>query len=325
MDINSIILKSKKYIVFFAIVFLIIFFGYILLYFGYNESFYIENGLIQSIFQVITFVGDPKFFIIVIAIFYYGIDKNFGKNLIYVFLFSAFINIFIKSFIKDPRPSTNIRNGTEIERTFGFPSAHSQISVSFWGYIFYNFIKNIKKYIIQSICIIIIALVSISRVILGVHDIIEVLGGIIIGLFVLEIFILIKPYFNGFKEVPLIIKLPFFGLFSFVSWYSIVYFFPNCFNEIGQAGGILFAAAIFIPLEEKFVGYATDFFDLKKKVIISSLGLFLIFLLYFLMNYILQETTVVNYVSVFIEYIILGFFIFLIIPFLLKRAINHYF
>ncbi len=146
MKLNKIIFGTKKYIVFFTIIFLLIFFSVILVYFGYNESLYIENNLINTIFNGITQLGDARFFIIVFAVFYFAIDKKFGKNLLYIFLLSAYINTFIKSFFKDPRPLTNIKNGKPIEKTFGFPSAHAQISASFWGYIFYNFKDHLKKY-----------------------------------------------------------------------------------------------------------------------------------------------------------------------------------
>ncbi len=325
MELNKIIFGPKKYIVFFTIIFLILFFGITLVYFGYNESFYIDNNLINSIFKGLTLFGDARFFIIVFAVFYFGIDKEFGKNLLYIFLLSAYINTFLKSFIKDPRPNTNLENGKPIENTFGFPSAHAQISASFWGYIFYNIKDHIKRYFVQGLCIFFIIIVSVSRLMIGVHDVIEVFGGIIIGLFVLELFILVKPRLIGFEHVPLRLKLPFVGLFAFVLWFSMIYLFPGSFREFGQLGGIFFSALVFIPIEEKFVEYTTEFFELKIRFIVSLVSIILIIVAFFLIDYILAKVILLDYISIFIEYIILGFFILLFIPFILKRAINHYY
>ena len=105
------------------------------------------------------------------------------------------VNIFcssIKDILKDPRPLTN---DIRLEKDYGFPSAHSQVSVAAYGYFAYRF-KNTKfknSSIIPILFSFIIFLVAISRVIIGVHDVQDVIGGLLIGIIFLLIVIYLEP------------------------------------------------------------------------------------------------------------------------------------
>lgn len=75
---------------------------------------------------------------------------------------------------------------------FSFPSGHSMMSMSFYGFIAYLLYVNMKsrwKYLIISLFSIIILLIGISRVYLGVHYASDVLAGFSAGLAWLAVFI----------------------------------------------------------------------------------------------------------------------------------------
>ena len=179
---------SKQALIILAIISMFIFVvGIILLLLGYNEAFYSESSLIRTIFEAITFTGEAIFFIILIAVFYITYDKKFAKDLAICLMASTYLNEVAKNIGQDPRPITNIDLTDEpyffTEPDFGFPSGHSQNAVATWGYLAYDFKdKKEPSYLIPAVMSVWIFLIAISRLIIGVHDLQDIIGGLLIGI-----------------------------------------------------------------------------------------------------------------------------------------------
>ena len=83
---------------------------------------------------------------------------------------------------------------------FSFPSGHSMVSISFYGFIAYLFYVNMRsrwKYAIISFFSVIIFLIGISRIYLGVHYASDVLAGFSAGLAWLAIFVMLVNKINN--------------------------------------------------------------------------------------------------------------------------------
>ncbi len=106
-------------------------------------------------------------------------------NLALVFL----VNLIVKTIIQRPRPFCNITN----EPGFSFPSAHSMVSMAFYGYIMYLVYKNVKpsgkKYVLCALLFALIILIGVSRIYLGAHFFSDVLGGFLLAICYLMVFI----------------------------------------------------------------------------------------------------------------------------------------
>ena len=203
---------SKRFLITIGMISAIIFIvGIILIALGYNETFYVDNAIVQIIFEVISYLGEPVVFIIIIAIFYIVYDKKFAKNLAFSLLISGYINEFVKEIFQDPRPPTNVDPKAEygfVETSYGFPSGHTQTAVATWGYMAYEFKDEPKSYIIPIILSVIIFLISISRIIIGVHDLEDIIGGFAIGICLLVAFIYLEPIISPkINKLSLIIKI----------------------------------------------------------------------------------------------------------------------
>ena len=84
---------SKKALIAIGIISLsILIVGMILMALGYNEACFIENSVVQIIFEIITFTGNGLFLIMVIAIFSFIYDKRFAKNFFLMWILSGSIN-----------------------------------------------------------------------------------------------------------------------------------------------------------------------------------------------------------------------------------------
>lgn len=107
-------------------------------------------------------------------------------NLVIVYL----LNLLIKLIVGRPRPEVL---KLVYETSYSFPSGHAMVSTGFYGLLMYISYKKIKNKVLRNTLIgflgILIFLIGISRIYLGAHYATDVIGGIIIGIIYLIIYI----------------------------------------------------------------------------------------------------------------------------------------
>ncbi len=143
-------------------------------------------------FEFITFFGSYNFvilFLILFLIFLTFFTKN--KN----FFVSNFLSLFI-SIIFTFSVVTLLKNIFQVsgppgriiyETDFSFPSAHAAMSTVVFGMFYFLITENFKiktknKNFFLIFIILVIFLVSVSRLVLKVHYLYEILFGILIGI-----------------------------------------------------------------------------------------------------------------------------------------------
>ncbi|MFX1256932.1 MAG: phosphatase PAP2 family protein [Promethearchaeota archaeon] len=324
---------SKKAKIIIGVISILIFaIGVILIALGYNEAFYINNATVQLIFKIITFTGEETFFIILIAIFYIIYDKRFAKNLAFSLLFCAYINQFLKDIIRDPRPPTNSDPNAEhglIETGYGFPSAHSQNAVASYGYITYEFKDKSKRYIIAVILSILIFLIAISRLIIGVHDLQDIVGGLLIGIGLLIAFIHLEPIFSEkINSLNLITKILIILVISVLIFLIGTLLFPTTglqlldnpplYSDAGLyalVGGIILGLGIGYLLENKYIDYQPSEINNKQKLINLVIGLIILLLAYLGLDLIISGNVILR----FIRYALLSFLLSFLVPLIFTK------
>ena len=115
-----------------------------------------------------------------------------NKKLAFFFFGSLVLNVLmnqlIKALVRRERPI----NSLIYVGGFSFPSGHSMVSMAFYGmliYIFYKLMKNNKfKWLVMSLCGLLIILIGFSRIYLGVHYLSDVLVGFSVSLLYLDVF-----------------------------------------------------------------------------------------------------------------------------------------
>ena len=154
-------------------------------------STFLISDFATPIAKFITNFGGA-IFIAVVAIFLAIIIKNkkIGISIITNLVIITGLNQLFKIILQRPRP-TEYRI---IQETgYSFPSGHSMISMAFYGYLIYLIYKHVKNKYIRWISIsllsILICLIGISRIYFGVHYTSDVLGGFLISISYLVIYI----------------------------------------------------------------------------------------------------------------------------------------
>jgi len=141
--------------------------------------------------RIITELGSPVVYIILLPIIYWCIDEKKCLHLGIMILISVWLNIVLKFVFDQPRPFFEAYDpsvGIIHERMGGFPSGHAQNSLVMWM-IIASWGKQKRFYGIAALfCL----LIGFSRVYLGVHFPTDILGGWLIGAKLLAVYFLVN-------------------------------------------------------------------------------------------------------------------------------------
>ena len=140
----------------------------------------IRTETLTLLMTTITIMAESLFIVAILAGLYWCVDKIKSKRLAWFVLFNFVGNGMIKNLIQMPRPFDlgvvkPIR--AETATSFSFPSGHTQTATSFWSGAM--LVLRTKGMYVMGSCIIL--LTALSRVYLGVHWPMDVLGGIFFG------------------------------------------------------------------------------------------------------------------------------------------------
>lgn len=158
----------------------------------------IKNNILLSVATLLSFLGSIKGLIVVSFFLVFILKSN--KQRIFLFLdligSGLIINITKNIFLRE-RPII----GQNLLADYSFPSGHTFIAITFYGFLLYLVMKDKEsnyKRLKEGVLLFLIITIPLSRLILGVHYLTDVLGGITLGLAYL--FFLIIMYENNFLK-----------------------------------------------------------------------------------------------------------------------------
>ena len=192
--IKEFIIKNLKWIILFIALAEVVFnkeiiYGDII---GYKMvSTFLISDFATPVAKFITNFGGAIFLILTAIVLTILIkNKKIGLAILLNLTIITILNQLLKRILQRPRP-TEYRI---IEETgYSFPSGHSMVSMAFYGYLIYLIYKYVKNKYIKWISIallsILIGTIGISRTYLGVHYTSDVLGGFLISVSYLIIYV----------------------------------------------------------------------------------------------------------------------------------------
>lgn len=138
----------------------------------------------DAIAEAVTMLGEQYFFIAVISFVYWIVSRTEGFRLAVIFVYSSVFNSILKIAFRAPRPFERLPeiSGKRIETATGysFPSGHTQGAATF----FTTAALILKRWWASLIAAFIIVAVAVTRVYLGVHWPLDVIGGTIFGVLI---------------------------------------------------------------------------------------------------------------------------------------------
>lgn len=151
----------------------------------------IRNKNLTSILLTITNISSAYALIVLSILLLIIIKEKKIPLLITLNLICSYaLNAFAKVIFTRPRP---IGINLIEESGFSYPSGHSMVSMAYYGFIAYLIYKKQTNKLIKTIIIVslllTILLVGFSRIYLGVHYLSDVIGGFLLSIVYLMIFI----------------------------------------------------------------------------------------------------------------------------------------
>lgn len=133
---------------------------------------------LKGFFQFISLLGLEEFYLAIIPLIYWCLDKKLGKHLGYTFLFANALNYLGKHSFRGPRPYwLEPSLGLSTESSYGIPSGHTEAAAAFYLFLAGWFRKG---WVWLAALFMIIAM-GLSRIYLGVHFVHDVVAGLLIA------------------------------------------------------------------------------------------------------------------------------------------------
>ncbi|MBN2652276.1 MAG: phosphatase PAP2 family protein [Spirochaetales bacterium] len=180
--------------------------------FGYDILLWFQSwrtDFIGWIFAPFNYIGTEFFFIGLIAIMYWLINKQQAQRVSLVFLFTMWVNAFCKAWWKRPRPyMVSVEGKQQVNlfkpfaplESYGIPSGHTMSAGSFFGYLAFD----TKKKWLRAIFLALVLLMPISRLVHGFHFMQDVVSGLLLTLIILVIYAFVEDkIFEAFYNAPI--------------------------------------------------------------------------------------------------------------------------
>jgi glycerophosphoryl diester phosphodiesterase/membrane-associated phospholipid phosphatase len=145
---------------------------------------------LTPVLTVMSFLGDEEFYLLLLPLTYWAINRQLGLRLGAILLLSASLNGVLKLVFTTPRPSfLRPELGLLSETSFGLPSGHAQNAVAFWGLL----ALHVRSWLPRLLLLVLMAGIIWSRIHLGVHFVEDSLVGVLVGAALLGVFLLLEP------------------------------------------------------------------------------------------------------------------------------------
>ncbi|MEG0712404.1 MAG: phosphatase PAP2 family protein, partial [Niameybacter sp.] len=207
----------------------------------------IRTPFLTAIMEAITALAESLPLVLVISILYWCVDKKKTVRIGWIVMTSSVLNGVIKNLIKAARPfQKGVVSPIRVETatSYSFPSGHTQTATSFWTSAMILF-KDKGAYIIGCTMIVLTAL---SRIYLGVHWPVDVIGGVVIGLIAVVIADKLYDEMKGFTRWHVISV----GILAFI------FLIVPIEKDLVKAVGALWGFVVGCYIEQNYIHFQTE-------------------------------------------------------------------
>lgn len=136
-----------------------------------------SSPALDAFFTAVSLLGSEEFYMGLIPVVYWCVDRSVGIRLGLLWLASMDLNFALKDGLRWERPAGSGLRVVVPAAGYGFPSGHAQGNATLWGYL----CSVYPRPAFRVLAVTLVFLVSLSRLYLGVHYPADVLGGVAIG------------------------------------------------------------------------------------------------------------------------------------------------
>lgn len=265
---------------------------------------------LDAVMLFVTRLALERAYIAFLVVAYLAIDAVVGQRLALALLAGFYLNYHLKGLFDTPRPyvlEPAVARSEEAVLTgpgAGFPSGHAQSSTTFWGLA----ALYARRAWFWALAVALIVLISLSRLYLGLHLPVDVLGGLAVGLVVVAaayaLFAALPR--RGALGLPLVLAL---GLLLPLALHLV---WPVPDSEMLLGGLAAFVTGPRVLRYDPPRG-------LWPRALVAIIGLVLVFAALLGSSALLPEALKRDPVGGFVRYLLLGYVGVLLVPWLARR------
>ncbi|HWI65861.1 MAG TPA: phosphatase PAP2 family protein [Symbiobacteriaceae bacterium] len=156
----------------------------------------VHSPLLDKIALAITDLHSETIYLLVLPLLLWLYDKRFARYMVSVFLLGYWANDVLKDLFNTARPSPDDVRVIRPEPSGAFPSGHSQNPLMFWGAL----ALQARKTWLTVLLAIMVFLIGLSRLYVGVHWPLDLIGGWTIGAVMLWGFAATQGFWMGQRQ-----------------------------------------------------------------------------------------------------------------------------
>ena len=239
------------------------------------------GAFLSDFLSKMTFLGELNTVLVIMAVIYWCISKDFGTYLLMGWSGNRLVNGTLKvtacayrPWIRDAR-IVPFGNSMSTATGYSFPSGHTMNAATAYGGVTVR--KDMPR-VLRIVLGVVVALVAFSRIYLGVHTPQDILVGALAGMFVMWLTVKLMNWAARHPEKDWLILCIGIGLALAVALYAGLKPYPEDFDAEGKllVDGARMAndtfkgagwCAAFLTgwfLEKRFVGFSTDVSPMTK-------------------------------------------------------------
>lgn len=156
----------------------------------------IHSPFLDQFFRIVSDLHGELVYLIVLPFLLWLYDKRFARFMGHVFILGNVSNDILKNLFDTARPSPADVRSLHNEPSGAFPSGHSQNPLLFWGAVA---LQMGRRWITVTLAIMVV-LIGISRMYLGAHWPLDVIGGWTLGALMLWLMVSTRSFWTGEKQ-----------------------------------------------------------------------------------------------------------------------------
>lgn len=210
----------------------------------------VRTGLFDLLADALHAMGGEMFFLVVLLLIYWSINRHLGIRLIVALILAGTLNSVLKDVFQRPRPFmvSDLVVPLQQEVNYGIPSAHVMVGLVVWGYAAL-FIKRRWLYWTVALFVIVMAW---SRMYVGVHFPQDVIAAALFGFVLLLLYArAVEPVATRWQHLNPYLRI---GLLALVGVITVIIAGRDR-NALALAG-ILIGAGPALELELRYANFS---------------------------------------------------------------------
>lgn len=170
-----------------------------------------QHKSLDALFSGLSCVVSVPFYTAFLPLLFWSGHGKLARQMTLLMAFCDYLGNCVKDVISAPRPNcppvrriTATKDEEENALEYGFPSSHTLNTVCLAGYLLHYALSysQIEDTYIQFVGLVLvfllISLIGLGRIYLGMHSLVDIIGGLAMGLLILALWLTVNEYVDNF-------------------------------------------------------------------------------------------------------------------------------